>query len=204
MISISKRILIVCEDAKSSKIYFESFKKDVRLKRELASVGIQVVHPKNHDPIGLVTKAKEMKLKAKRERNPYEEIWIVLDRDGHANISLAVETAEANKFKVALSVICFEYWVLLHFEKTTKSFINCDKLISYINKKHPIEYLKCNNCYDVLKDKINIAIENGIWLEEQLKNDIDRGIKCYNMAAYTNVHTLVRKLVDPKSFWLKE
>jgi hypothetical protein len=204
MINISKRILIVCEDSKSSKIYFESFKKDEKLKRDLASVGIQVVHPKNHDPIGLVTRAKELKLKAQRERNPYEEIWIVLDRDGHVNIATAVDTAAANKFKVALSVICFEYWVLLHFEKTTKSFNNCDQIISYIIRKHSIKYLKCDNCFDLLKDKISIAIENGLWLDGQLENDFQRGIKSYNMPAYTNVHSLVRRLIDPKSFWLKK
>ena len=204
MIDISKRILIVCEDSKSSKIYFESFKKDEKLKRDLASVGIQVVHPKNHDPIGLVTKAKELKLKAHRERNPYEEIWIILDRDSHVNIAAAVDTAEANKFSVALSVICFEYWILLHFEKTTKSFEKCDQIISYIRRKHSVKYLKCDNCFDLLKDKINVAIENGLWLEGQLENDFQRGIKSYNMPAYTNVHSLVRRLIDPKSFWLKK
>ena len=106
MIKISKRILILSEDEKSSKLYFQSFKKDEKLKRDLSSVDIQVIHPKNFDPVGLVAKAKEMKSKARRERNPYDEIWIVLDRDGHANIDKALNTADANNIKVALSVIC--------------------------------------------------------------------------------------------------
>ncbi|MFA6705871.1 MAG: hypothetical protein WCS10_06750, partial [Bacteroidales bacterium] len=73
MINVSKRVLIVCEDKKSSKIYFESFKRDEKLKRALASVDIQVVHPKDYSPVGLVTEAKQKQLKAKRERNSYTE-----------------------------------------------------------------------------------------------------------------------------------
>lgn len=203
MINIAKRILILSEDEKSSKFYFESFKKDEKLKRDLSSVDIQVIHPKNFDPVGLVSKAKEMKLKAKRERNPYDEIWIVLDRDGHANIDKAINTAEANKIQVALSVVCFEYWILLHYEQTTKPFRKCDDIIRYIKKNHFHDYEKCSNCYDDLKDKIEIAIKNGLWLDKQLKNDIERGIKNYNMSAYTNVHCLVAKLIDPKAYWLK-
>jgi hypothetical protein len=93
MLHISKRLLIVCEDLKSSKLYFESFKRDEKLKRDLASVSIEVVHPKDHSPVGLVTAAKQKKLKAKRDRNPYSEIWIVLDRDYHANIDKAFNMA---------------------------------------------------------------------------------------------------------------
>ena len=37
MIKISKRILILSEDEKSSKLYFQSFKKDEKLKRDLSS-----------------------------------------------------------------------------------------------------------------------------------------------------------------------
>jgi hypothetical protein len=124
MINITKRILNITEDEKSSKIYFESFKKDEKLKRQLSSLDIKVVHPKNHNPVGLVSKAKELKQKAKRERNSFDEVWIALDKDGHANIDKAIVTAKDNKIQVALSVICFEYWILLHFERTTRPFLN--------------------------------------------------------------------------------
>lgn len=127
MLNFSKRLLIVCEDVKSSKIYFESFKKDERLKRDLASVRIEVVHPKDYSPVGLVSAAKAKKAKARRERNTYNEIWIVLDKDYHANIDKAFNMAYANKFRIALSAICFEVWVLLHFEKTSKSFIKWEE-----------------------------------------------------------------------------
>ncbi len=203
MISFSKRWLIVCEDFKSSKIYFESFKKDEKLKRDLASVQIEVVHPKDHSPVGLVVEAKGLKIKAKRERNPYDEIWIVLDKDYHANIDKAFDMAYSNQFKIAISVICFEYWVLLHYERTSKEFYKGDNIISHIRKNHFPDYLKSENVYPDLKDKINTAIENGYWLVGQNLNDIERGCKLYELSAYTDVHLLVEKLINPKKYILK-
>jgi len=198
MISIGKRILIISEDKKSAKLYFESFKRDEKLKRLLSSVDIEVVHPKDHSPVGLVNEAKLKKKKAKRDRNPYNEVWIVLDKDGHANMGQALNTAQYNKISVALSVICFEYWVLLHFEKTTSIFNKCDDIISYIRKNHFHEYQKNINAYVSLKGKIDTAIENGKWIVNQNKNDIDRGIPIYKLSAYTDVHILVERLLNPK------
>jgi len=196
MINITKRILIITEDEKSSKIYFESFKKDEKLKRQLASLEIKVIHPKNHDPVGLVSMAKELKIKAKRERNPYDEIWIALDKDGHANIDKAIVTAKDNKIQVALSVICFEYWILLHFERTTRPFTKCDDIIRYIKSKYIPDYDKKNNYYPLLKDKIKTAIENAKWLQNQVDDDLNNGIKIQDLAAYTNVHCLVDKIIN--------
>lgn len=203
MLNFSKRLLIICEDKKSSKLYFEAFKKDEKLKRDLASVSIEVVHPKDHSPVGLVIEAKLKQLKAKRDRNPYNEIWIVLDKDYHANIDKAFNMAYANKFRIALSSICFEYWVLLHFEKTCKAFTRCDDIISYIRKYHFSDYLKSENVYVDLKDKVNGAIKNGEWVVMQNQNDIDRGCKIYDLEAYTDVHILVERLIKPKEFILK-
>lgn len=198
MINISKRILILCEDEKSSKFYFDSFKRDEKLKRFLSSVEVEVVHPKDHSPVGLVNEAKEKKKKAKRDRNAYNEIWIVLDKDGHANMNLALDTARDNDILVALSVVCFEYWILLHFERCKKIFTKCDDVLSYIKNEHFSNYKKNTNVYTSLKDKIDIAIENGIWLMKENKNDIERGTKIYDLSVYTDVHILVQRLLKPE------
>ncbi len=200
MIKLGKRILIVCEDEKSAKIYFESFKRDEKLKRKLASVDIQVVHPKDNSPVGLVEAAKLLKKKAKRQRNPYNEIHIILDKEQHANMEKAMNTAKANKMEFMLSVICFEYWILLHFEKTTKPFIKCNNIISYIKKNHFQEYQKNKNAYEYLKDKTDTAIKNGEWCVTQNQNDLNRGKKIHQLSAYTNIHELVIKLLNPDLF----
>lgn len=198
MLSISKRLLIVCEDEKSSKIYFESFKRDEKLKRQLSSVDIEVVHPKDHSPVGLVNEAKIKKKKAKRDRNPYDEVWIVLDKDGHANLEQALITARDNKISVALSIMCFEYWILLHFERTRKPFTKCDNIIGYIKKEHFEGYEKNINAYTSLKDKIDTALKHAKWLMKQNQNDLDRGVKINDLSAYTDVHILVQKLIKPE------
>ncbi len=201
-IPVNKRILILTEDEKSSKYYFNAFKKDEKLRRDLGSVNVDVFHPKDYSPLGLVNDAKERKNKAIRERNKYNEIWIVLDRDGHKNFPEALDKAKANQINVALSIKCFEYWVLLHFEKTTKPFHKCDDIIKYIKKNHLNDYSKSYCCYELLKDKVDEAIKRGEWVVKQCKKDIDSGIKVYDLAAYTNVHELVRKLVDPKKYFI--
>lgn len=198
MISIGKRLLIVCEDIKSSKLYFESFKRDDKLKRSLSSISIEVVHPKDHSPVGLVNECKVKIRKARRDRNPYNEVWIVLDKDGHANLDAALITARDNNIKVALSIVCFEYWILLHFEQRKLHFNKCDEIIRYVISNHFPDYKKNANCYLALRDKIDTAISNAEWLNRQNQIDIDRGSKIHELTTYTNVHELVKLLLNPE------
>jgi hypothetical protein len=201
MLPVNKRILILTEDEKSSKYYFNAFKKDEKLKRDLASVNVEVFQPKDYSPLGLVNDAKERKKKAKSDRNPYDEIWIVLDRDGHANFDQALNTAQANQINVAISIRCFEYWVLLHFEYTTRGFSKCDNIIKHIKKNHLKDYSKAYCCYEEIRDKVDTAIKHGERVVKHYENDIESGIKIYDLAVYTNVHQLVKKLINPKKYW---
>ena len=157
-------------------------------------------HPTDHSPLGLVNDAKDRKNKAIRDRNKYDEIWIVLDRDGHANFPEALDKAKANNINVALSIRCFEYWVLLHFEYTTQGFRKCIDVIKYIKKNHLKDYSKSYCCYEEIRDRVNTAIKNGEKVVKHYQKDIDSGIKIYDLSAYTNVHELVRKLINPKQY----
>lgn len=42
---------------------------------------------------------------------------------------------------------CFEMWFLVHFEKTSKTFDNCDGVAYYLNKKHLSDYCKTEEYY---------------------------------------------------------
>lgn len=202
MIKISKRLLILCEDKKSSKFYLDSFKKDEKLKRDLSSVSIEIYQPTDFSPLGLVKEAKRRKKQAKRDRNAFDEIWIVLDKDGHANMPQAINMAEANKISIAISIVCFEYWIILHFEKTTRPFTRCDDVITYLKRFHFANYEKCTNCFGELKDRIPFAIESGKWLEKQVENDLQRGTHYFDLDAFTNMHKLVEKLFEPQKYLL--
>jgi hypothetical protein len=71
-------------------------------------------------------------------------------------------------------------------------------------KNHFPDYQKSDNSYENLKDKIQVAIRNGEWVEKQCKNDLARGIKKYDLHAYTNIHLLVGKLLNPNAYWLSK
>jgi hypothetical protein len=195
----SKRVLILCEDGKSSLKYSKEFQKDDEFRRLLSSVKIEIYQPNNFSPVGLVSEALNKRRRAKIERNPFDEIWIVLDKNGHQNLPLAYNNAVQNKISVALSIICFEYWVLLHFERTSKPFSNCKGLINYLKKKHFSDYLKCESCFDTLRDKIQTAIKNGEWLTKNyVRPMLESGTNIYELSAYTNVHELVKKILNPR------
>ena len=198
---VKKRILILCEDKKSSLLYFQSFKKDEEFKRFLP-VAVDVFHPENCSPLGLVKDAIRRQKNEIDNKNGYDELWVVFDKNSHTNIPQAYTKAERNKegykINIALSVICFEFWILLHYCQTMKPFNKCDSLIIHIKKNHLKKYKKCENCFDELKDLIHTAVKNGKWVEKQVKNDLARGMKIYKLSAYTNVHHIVQKLIPQK------
>lgn len=96
---------------------------------------------------------------------------------------------------VGFSSVCFEYWILLHYVRTTKPFSDCDELIDYIRDKYDPSYLKKNNHYNDLKSLINTAIENGKWLVGQMKT-ANPNKRIYEINPYTNVYELVEFILD--------
>lgn len=191
------RQILILTEGETEEIYLKSYKSDDENRRRLSGVGIEIYKPKDHSPLGLLAEAKKRIKEAKRDKMPYEKVWIVFDRDGHANIPATFHEKQAvNEIEIAFSVVCFEYWVLLHFEKTTRLFSDCDSIGSYIRQKYFPEYEKSRNNYHNLKDKINLAIENATWTTKQNQNDLNDGLKPYQLHAYTNVHELISFLKD--------
>lgn len=192
--NINKRILILCEDSTSSLLYFKSFKKDDEFKRHLTAVEIEVIHPQDYSPKGLLEEAKIRKKKAKKELNPYDEIWLVFDRDGHKKIPDTFKEAKDSSIKIAFSNKCYEYWVLLHFEYTSKSFSKCADIISHISKNHIVGYEKNKNIFDILKPKMKTAIEYSGRRLEQVKSENDSN-NYIEIDSVTNIHELVTSII---------
>lgn len=196
-ILLGKKGLILCEGETEAN-YFQGLTTQEKYKRKFAGIGVEVYKPKNHSPVGLVTEAKRRIAEAKKEKSPYDLVWIVFDRDGHQNIPKAFSDANDVKkpgIKIAFSVTCFEYFILMHFVRTTKAFTKCNDVISEL-KKHFIEYEKSRNLFSDLKDKHEIACANSKWLCERCKDDIQNGKKLYELSSYTNVHELINGLRD--------
>ena len=145
---LNKRILILCEGKQTEPDYFRGLKHDKMRRNRLAALRIEIFDTEKTTGKELISEAKRLKKIAERERNPYNEIWVVFDRDGYTKHPQTLDQAYSNKIEIAFSSISFEFWFLLHFEYSTKAFEKADSLISYL-KKHLPDYSKCDDNYEI-------------------------------------------------------
>src|SRR5271157_2835211 len=98
-----RRVLILCEDAKSARLYFEGFKLD-RRRVEVLPIGTG----RNTD--SLVQNAIDRKVEATRCGEPFNEIWCVFDRDSFSaqNFNRAFQLARSHGIFVAWANEAFE------------------------------------------------------------------------------------------------
>ena len=176
-----KRILVVCEDSKTTPKYLEEFCKDKKI-RTLVDIKIRGA---NEPQPSAVLKYIEM-LIDKEKLNPYDKIYCVFDKDQHKCYDKTLKDIKNHTVKIDAinSVPCFEFWVLLHFEKTDRHFANHDEIAKELkNKKHLKDYSKeayKDKLYEILKDKTQTAINNA------------KTIKTENPS--TKIHLLIEEL----------
>ncbi|MDO9420012.1 MAG: RloB family protein [Herminiimonas sp.] len=134
------KVLLICEDLKSGKQYFEEARAHFRV-----DVEVEVLHCGRTDPKGIVEAA------LKRSK-AYEQIFCIIDRDSHQNFDEALVLSESKEnVNVIASYPCFEYWLLIHFGHICKPYSSvgnhsaADRLIADL-RKHPgmAEYAKGN------------------------------------------------------------
>ena len=126
-----RNFIIVTEGAKTEPNYFKA----LRDERKLATVQIVFEHSTRTDPVGLTQYA--IKLRDERAKGArggdgveYDEVWVVFDLEQpasprRAQAQQARQLPRAGGIQFALSDPCFEYFLLLHFESTTKAFSDC-------------------------------------------------------------------------------
>lgn len=103
-----KRILIVCEGARTEPNYFKSFR--------ITSAQVNILG-KGMNTDGLVGEAIRLKREAERKKMPYDSVWCVFDRNSFPlqNFNRAFQIAENHNIEIAYSNEAFELWYLLHF-----------------------------------------------------------------------------------------
>lgn len=187
----SKRGLILCE-GETEENYFKGFVTKDSNKRKFSAISVEIYKPKDHSPKGLVSEAKNRIKQAIKEKSPYDFVWVVFDRDGHQNIQAAFHEARTFKYsiKIGFTITCFEYFVLLHFIKSTKAYPDCDGVVKELKKYIP-EYEKASNLYKTLEPYKDIGFENSKWALAQNQNDLDLGVQIYELSSYSNIHELM-------------
>jgi len=106
-----RRVLILCEDEKSSKFYFDAFPINRRF------FVVQAVGT-GYNTDSLIRDAIRRKNAAIKAGTPYSEVYCVFDRDSFPadNFNSAFALAGANGIKPIWTNEAFELWYLLHFD----------------------------------------------------------------------------------------
>ncbi|MFA7349392.1 MAG: RloB family protein [Methylotenera sp.] len=120
------KILIVCEDSKSSAFYLEDLAEDL---------GLSGVKVKGREcgsaPISVVSYTIAEYAKSKETGDAYDRVYCVFDRDQHDGFDEAVlkvkNIVPKGKFFTITTTPCFEFWLLLHFGQTSASFVTKGK-----------------------------------------------------------------------------
>lgn len=176
-------VLIVCEGAKTEKLYFEG----LRGKLRIPTVAIKVCGKEcGSAPINVVDYAL-------RFRDDYDHCWCVMDVETphqHKTLAQALNKARANKLNIALTNPCFEFWYILHFEKIARAFGTNAKVQQKLRRYLP-RYSKGNT--DVLErlfPLIRTAVDNAeqVLIDKQCGKDLSK----HNPS--THVHRLVKQI----------
>lgn len=206
MAEIDPYIRLFCEGRKTEPNYFnEYFKAKGFHQPNMAS------KPKDNSPKGVAKAAMDEYSKASKQMKiPKDKIfiWAVFDRDQHVGIPDAIARLSGTPIGIAFSNICFEYWILLHYENTSRQFVDCDAIKSYIHQHHDKDYEKANDHYMRLKDKIPHAIKHAQQLADNQRqyatrpDSILNGSNDYScpdspnwvLNPYTDVHLIFESL----------
>lgn len=167
-----ERILIVCEGEKTEPLYF------ISLRRALGLHPANVViadKKRGLDPVSLLAYALE-----ELKKDPdFNHLYCVFDRDKHTTYEAALDRIRSLKPKggalihAITSIPCFEVWLLLHFEYTTRPFkalvseSNCALVLAELRKSGRLPgYEKSGSeVFSRIEDRLETALQNAKRLE---------------------------------------
>ena len=179
--------LFICEDSKSSKYYMQGLgrAKGINIKAEEAD---------GTSPENVLRSAKEKQKLFKDEG--IVQIYCLFDKDDcdDEKFNRVIQRCRKAGFVDAVSVPCYEYWLLLHLKRTSQPFKDaqecCETFRAEYNKKfqtqHSVKQLKAKkNIFEDLKDNLDAAIANAdrLALEE-------------NGCPYTNMHQVIKGIIS--------
>lgn len=176
--------LIVCE-GETEQEYFEA----ARIKYGLTTAEIILAeNTVGSAPISVVQCAEDRC----SEPGGYDKVFCVFDRDGHESFdrarakvkTLAKRGKKPLPIQEAISIPCFEYWVLLHHERTDAPFRCCSDVIDQV-RTHMPDYEKADTAIArQLVARVENALGNADWVEGRAEDN--------NYNPYTSIHHVLR------------
>lgn len=113
MSQFEKRIMVLCE-GETEKAYISEWASEHKVSH-LVSIRTCI----DNSPLGLLQEGvKEYFWQQKTTDNPYEEVWLVFDRDSHTSFHKTLDLSERFPFiHLCWSNPCLEAWFIMHFKK---------------------------------------------------------------------------------------
>lgn len=169
-----QKIVIACEGSKTEPGYFESIRRELRL-RTLQIIVLR--HQGRTDPRSIIERVIEERkeMKSNQAWTEGDSAWAVFDGDEHIeqspdNWRSAIDLATKQKIKLAITNPCFELWYLIHFQDYFAQ-ITRDRVINLLGKHIP-NYDKSMCLYPKpLKPLTEQAIQRAERIAAQIERD---------------------------------
>lgn len=172
------RFLVLLEGSQTERRYLDDLCGKLRLTAENV-----VIDSPDSDPLNLVEIAVDRRdqrqvLANRREAVAYDQVWVVCDRERNNHhriprLQRALARARDEEIYVALSIPCFEYWLLLHHTLHTGALDDCDaaetqltisqsglNLAAYDKATYPLDFY-------VVKDRVAEACRRARRMRER-------------------------------------
>ncbi|MBV1929528.1 MAG: RloB family protein [Gammaproteobacteria bacterium] len=185
------KVLIVCEGEKTEPNYFNELIQFYEL--NTANVAIDGIC--GSSPKSVFNRAIDLWQKEDQKGDPFDRVYCVFDKDSHETYEATISRVSAQKpidvFYAAVSIPCFEYWLLLHFKYTTKPYAETgtssigNEVLKELKGMIP-EYAKgSNEIFSSLYPQLELA-----------KKNAERSLQCANDNHTDNPSTRVHELID--------
>ena len=194
---LNLKILILCEGETERNYLLEIKNKLPREKQR--GIKIDVERFKKNDPLNLVNEAIRRKQKARYESAPHDYIWVVFDNDNLPNRNKAFDKAGSNSIKIAYSSFNIEFWFLIHFQYSTRSFTNGDVVKNYLEQNFIANYEPGKTrLLPKLEHLFTNAVNNAEKLRKYKQADIDSGVPIWELNPYLTIDKLVKFIYELK------
>lgn len=187
--SLRPRLHIFCEGEKTEPNYLRGYIERNFLGTKLAPVR----ETSKNTPVQLVEEA----IKEKNNNPPGDLFWVVFDREAENKYTDALHNEARNKakaagVKIAFSNVCFEVWILLHFQANVAAYSSFSSLWRLSNlKDHIKDYDKAKKRI-FSEEEVFAARKNAKTLNKRTKDGADPAWRYpYQWNPYTDVYKLL-------------
>ena len=152
-------------------------------------------------PMQLVEAAVKHKADEGKKGDVY---WVVFDREAVTTYShefhlKAKALADKHNIEIAFSNVCFEFWLLLHFEYSTAGYESCDDFLKKSELKSLLKQEGINDydkgdphLFNALKNYVDKAIKNSRQVKKNALETAENGKDSpWYLNPYTDVHELI-------------